>query len=193
MKLLVGFTVAVFCASFFVIQHYSQNKPIKTSEDSSLVAVEKADLSSLNLLSVLFYVDSLKTVTKGNFSYQVKHKKILNINLHSGQIVERNDIDTEERSFCLKAEVLSQLNSVLTTSKVCQFNKKSAQADQMCAQVVRSPYLEVLSSTESFQLGSASDSCGSNGVDLCNHEQKLKLLDITTALGRTYQDMKCSQ
>jgi hypothetical protein len=190
MKLAV-LTTLVFVVSFFAFQHYNKSKSQKSAGYGDYTVTELADLSQKNLLSAIFYVDAVKTLQKASYSYQVKHQKILTLNLQSGKIIEKNDLDAEENFFCLGAESLEALNALFLQAKVCKFDKKESSDDVICAQVVKPAYLDVMSSTENYQLGFSSDGCGTSTVDMCDEVQRAKLADLIKSLGKTYTEKTC--
>lgn len=190
MKLVIA-TAIIFVVSFFTFQHYNKSKSQKSAAFSDYTVTELADLSQKNLLSGIFYVDALKTLQKSNYSYQVKHQKILTLNMQSGKIIEKNDLDAEERSFCLAAESLQALNSLLLQAQVCKFDKKESSDDVICTQVVKPAYLDLATSAENYQLGFASDGCATNTVDLCDEGQRLQLSDMIKKIGKSYTEKIC--
>lgn len=167
MKLAV-LTVIAFVISFFAFQHYNKSKSQKSAGYSDYSVTELADLSQKNLLSAIFYVDAIKILQKAKHSYQVKHQKILTLNLQSGKIIEKNDLDAEEKSFCLGVELLEVLNVLLLQAKVCKFDKKESSEAVICMQVVKPAYLDIMSLIENYQLGFVLDGCGTSMVDLCD-------------------------
>jgi hypothetical protein len=183
-------TAVVFVISFFAFHNYNKNKSKKSKAYSDYSVTELADLSQKNLLSAVFYADALKTVKKGNSSFQVKHQAILTLNMQSGKIIERNDLDSEERTFCISEESLQSLNNLLMQSKVCKFEKTQS-AQVVCAQVIKPAYLDLMLSTENFSLGYASDSCGTSTVDLCDESQRVQLAALIKDLGQSYSDKTC--
>jgi hypothetical protein len=190
MKLIV-LTAIAFVISFFSFQYYNKSKSQKSADYGEYAVSELADLSDKNLLSSVFYLDAVKTLQKSNYSYQVKHQKNLTLNLQSGKIIEKNDLDSEQREFCLAAESLQTLNALLQKAKICKFDKKESSDASICTQVVRPAYLELMTSTENYQLGFASDGCASNFVDLCDEGQKLKLSDVIKQIGKSYSEINC--
>lgn len=190
MKLAVVTAIA-FIISFFAFQHYNKGKSQKSAGYSDYSVTELADLSQQNLLSAIFYVDAVKTLQKANHSYQVKHQKILNLNLQSGKIIEKNDLDADEKVFCLGAESLQALNGLLLQTKVCKFDKKESSDNIVCAQVVKPAYLDLMTTVENYQLGFAADSCETSTVDLCDLDHRAKLAELIKNLGKTYAEKTC--
>lgn len=189
MKLFAA-SVLVFIVSFISFQQYTKIRSQKPATYSDYVVTELADLSQKNLLSSVFYAEAVKTLKKANHSYQVKHQIILNLNMQSGKIIEKNDLDSEERIFCLSTELLESLNALLLRSKVCQFEKTQS-SEVMCAQVVKPAYLDLMTSTENYKLGYSPDSCSNSTVDLCGEAQRLELADLVKTLGKSYADKTC--
>ena len=189
MKLLV-LACAALIASFFSFQYFSKNNTNKSKLDNDYVVTELGDLSQKNLLSAVIVIEDLKTLKKADFSYQVKFNKTLNLNLQNGKVIERTDLDATENIFCLSAEALQSLNAVLIKSKVCKFEKKQV-TDQICAQIIKPAYLDLLTSTENYQLGYAPDSCANVTIDLCDQKTQLELLDLVKKLAHSYSEKKC--
>ena len=187
---IVALVIIVFCASFFSLQYFTQNNTNKSDEYGDYLITEIANLSEKNLLSAVIFFEDVQTLKKGQFSYQVKYQKNLNLNLQSGKVIEKNDLNNEQKVFCLSSESMQMLNSLLGQATICKFEKKQS-TGQVCAQVVKPAYMDVLTSTENYQLGYASDSCAQSFIDLCDKDFQFKLHDLIKKISNSYAEKTC--
>lgn len=187
---------SVLC--FFVVMFSFQNcqkaphpDEISNSSDNlSSQNVSKVDLQKEQLESVNFIVQDVKPFVRGGNTIDIKYNKSLKIDMDNGVIVESNDIDNTTAQFCLTDELKSELQTIIKSAQVCTLEgKKSGQA---CAQVIVPPYAQITTDKDQFDLGSASDSCGSNSQDLCGEYSDM-LKAFLQNLKTKYQSMSCPQ
>lgn len=149
---------------------------------------QKIDLNHEVVESVnLIYQDS-KVVSKANNSYTVVYNKTLQVDLNTGIILESSDIETVTANYCLTEALKNELVSILKSSQVC---KSGAQVSgQVCGQSMKLPYAQLITSRDQFDLGSASDTCGSNAIDLCDAQPDL-LKGYIQNLKSQYKQLSC--
>lgn len=190
-KVVVG---AITAALIILFSFQNCQKPpypdvISSQNLQSVGSSDKIDLNQEAVDSVSFLVQETKIVTKAGNSYQINYNKILNINLKTGVLSEGSDLGSETVNYCLTESLKNELVSILKSSQVCR-TQPSLPAGVVCTQAVKLPYAQVFTSREQFDLGSASDGCGSNGVDLCDDQSNF-LKAYIEALNKQYQQMVC--
>ena len=77
-----------------------------------------------------------------------------------------------QKVYCLSDELKSELESILKVATICK-NENEKPIDQVCAQDLKKPYAKILTEKNQYELGSATDSCGTGAVDLCGDEPLL--------------------
>jgi hypothetical protein len=158
---------------------------------SNTVSATKVDLNAEAVDSVQFMMEDTKVVSRAGNNYQVKYNKTLEINLQTGGMTETSDVDSAVNTYCLSETMKNELVSILKSSQVCRSENKLA-AGRVCAQSVKLPYASVTTSSGSYDLGWASDACGSNTIDLCD-DQANTLKGFIAAVKSNYTQMACSQ
>ncbi len=78
-----------------------------------------------------------------------------------------------DRKYCLSESLKENVTSLLSSSSVCKGGYKVTEG-LVCAQALIEGYASIITNRDSFHLGSATDSCGSNSVDLCEGSDQLK-------------------
>lgn len=155
----------------------------------SSVANNKVDLKNESIESVNFLIEENKTVQQAGHTYQVKYLKNLQIDLGTGIILESSDVDTNTENYCLTDELKSELIILLSSSQVCT-TQPDIPANTLCTQVMKMPYAQVLTDKQQYNLGSATDGCGSNSVDLCDEQANL-LKGYLQSLKQKYKQLSC--
>lgn len=91
------------------------------------------------------------------------------IDLNSGQIQLLDADEKFVRHYCLNEKFKTDLANILYGSKVCKTNPQLPEGT-VCAEIFKMPYAEVETENDVVPLGSASNSCGSNSIDLCDDQ-----------------------
>lgn len=159
-------------------------QPIRAVASSS-----KIDLNQEAVLSVNFVVQDTKVITKAGNSYQINYNKILQIDLKTGIISESSDLSSEILTYCLTEALRNELVSILKSSQVCKL-QQNLPAGTVCSQVMKMAYAQVFTTREHYDLGAASDGCGSNSMDLCDNQSSL-LKGYIEAVKKQYQQLAC--
>lgn len=187
--------VASVLVSVFVLLISFQNcqKPPYPDElNSSNISAysNRKDLGIDAIQTVTFMVPATQSVTKSGNTYQINYNKLLSINVSTGVITESSDVSATTAQFCLNIALKNELNSILKSSQVCT-KQPVLPAGTMCTQVLKLPYAQLITANSQYDLGSATDGCGSNSVDLCD-EQSVILKGYIEAVKNQYQQMGCS-
>ena len=147
------------------------------------------DLGREVIQKVGFAFAATQTLIKAGNSYQVNYNKVLTIDVNSGAIIESSDIAPTKSDYCLSAALKNELVSILKSSQVCT-RQPVLPAGTMCTQVLKLPYAQVVTAKAQYELGSATDGCGSNSVDLCDDQANI-LKGYIEALKKQYQQLSC--
>lgn len=191
MKIAISFGVLGLCV-LLVFQNCNKgpgagNEPLKVG--SMLTVNEKQDLKQKNLTSIAFFVQDVQTVEKGQNKFQMKYTRTLDVDLSNGAIEESSDLKSSVDTYCMPLAWRNELNTILKSSEVCQYNPEIL-PETVCAQVITQPYAELRADEISYDLGAASDSCGSNKIDLCD-QQSVSLQDFMKRLNASFSQMQC--
>ena len=147
------------------------------------------DLSEIELQSISLFLPDSKPVSRAGNTYQINYNRILKIDLQSGQLVESSDLDNITKNYCLSRVLLDELNFILQSSQVCK-TQPNLPADMVCTQSIELPYAQLLAGDKRFDLGSASDGCGTNAIDLCE-DQSLVLKKYIETIKPLYTQLIC--
>ena len=151
---------------------------------------EKVDLSSESMESINFLIEATDTINHpSGHTYQVKYFKNLQIDLVTGIILESSDLNSNTANYCLTDELREELVHILSASQVCT-TQPDIPANTVCTQVMKTPYAQLVTLKQQFDLGSASNGCGSNSVDLCGEQANL-LKGYMISLKQQYQQLSC--
>lgn len=190
MKIILGglTSLLILLLSFQNCQKPPHPDEINQSALNLAGSAQKIDLNQEVVESInLIYQDS-KVVTKASNNYTVIYNKTLQIDLNTGIILESSDIDSNTANYCLTESLKSELVSILKASQVCKAGNQPS--GQVCGQAMRLPYAQLITSRDQFDLGSASDTCGSNAIDLCDSQPDL-LKGYIQNLKSQYKQLPC--
>lgn len=187
--------VASVLASVFVLFISFQNcqKPPYPDElnSSNINAYSnRKDLGIDAVQTIILLVPATQSVIKAGNTYQINYNKLLSINVNTGILTESSDVSATTAQYCLNIALKNELISILKSSQVCT-KQPVLPAGTMCSQVLKLPYAQLITANSQYNLGSASDGCGSNSVDLCD-EQSVILKGFIEAIKNQYQEMSCS-
>lgn len=150
------------------------------------------DLSDKKILQVNFLIQEKQTINRSSGTYDSIVNKTLEINLDNNRINVVSDNEAEladaQSSLCLTDSLKNELESILQSSKVC--NESNKTENQICTQVMRLPYAQIITDQSQIDLGAATDGCGSNSYDLCG-EQATVLKGYISNLKNIYKTLTC--
>lgn len=136
--------------------------------------VEVQSLSEMQVQQVKFFVEQNSEIQKGSHKLFIKTKKNYVLDPDSGVLAELDQPTGDLKTYCLSHELLLEVRSIISRASVCR-GGPVVDSQVACAQVILEPYAEIVTANDVIQLGSASDACGSNKVDLCeDHSSDLK-------------------
>lgn len=155
---------------FFCYQNCSQKQFADETSQNSQNVVSSQKLSDLQVQNLKFFTEKDSELQKGAHTFYVKTKTLYSLDTESGVLAEHDQAADTLNTYCLTTELLNEIRSILGSSSVCQGGKST---DEACAQVIVEPYAELVTANDVIQLGSASDACGSNKVDLCEDQSSV--------------------
>lgn len=151
------------------------------------------DLSDKKILQVNFLIQEKQTINRSSGTYDSIVNKTLEINLDNSRIniVSDNEVETADAplALCLTNSLKNELESILQSSKVCKQSTNKTE-NQICTQVMKLPYAQIMTDQSQIDLGAASDGCGSNSSDLCG-EQATVLKGYISNLKNIYKTLTC--
>lgn len=183
--------IAVFIL-LFSFQNCQNSQHPDEVHDQALNTVGSSSSVELNqkaIESISFIIKDSKIITKAGNTYELVYNKTLQLDLKTGIIVETSDSDNETANYCLSESLKNELISILKSSKVCQ-TQPNLPEGTICSQAMKLPYAQLFTDKEQYDLGSATDGCGSNSIDLCEDQSNL-LKGYIENLKKEYQQMGC--
>lgn len=191
-KLITSITASAF---ILLISFQNCQKPPYPDEINGLnvnavPSLGKIDLSKEEIISINFVIQDTQAVTKAGNTYQINYNKILEIDLKTGIIRESSDLDSTSSTFCLSESLKNELVSILKSSQVCR-KQPTLPSGTVCTQVMKMPYAQLMTLGAQFDLGSATDGCGSNSLDLCDDQPDI-LKGYIEAIKKQYLQLACS-
>ena len=154
----------------FSYQNCSRNNFGDQALQQSENKVEGQSLADMQVQQVKFYTEKNSEMQKGSHKFTVKTKLNYVLDPESGVLAEHDQATGDLKTYCLSHELLLDVRSIISKSSVCQSGPSATEA---CAQVIQEPYAELVTANDVIQLGSASDACGSNRVDLCEDQSSV--------------------
>ncbi len=131
-------------------------------------------LADENLQRLQFKAEEVVQVPHVSTSFSLIKSFIYDFDLSNGDF-DIVDSDTQSHTkYCLTEEMKAQVNAILNGDLICK-KKSQVQEGTVCAQVISTGYSTLVTHRDEFHLGSSSDSCGSNSIDLCANKDQLKI------------------
>jgi len=158
-------------------------------EGSQKAQATRIDMVAANISKVSFYMKEAQTMTRSGQSFSVMMRKQLSINLATGVLTETFDEANSTRTYCLPDSMKNELSSMIEESQVCKWGHVS-EAGELCSMALILPYAEVTAGEEMWALGSATDGCGNNAVDLCDNRSDI-LRQWASAMNQSYSGYTC--
>ena len=170
-----------------------QNCNKNMAGDAPSTAVSNVQLTKFGLVddalkSVKFFIQDSEIMTRAGNTFTVKYNKILDIDLQTGDIEESNDLNDAVSLFCLPDNLKTELIAILNDSEVCK--AQSPETVKACTQALKTPYCELETGRDVYSLGSATDGCGHNAVDLCDDRASV-LKAFIDKVNANYSNYSC--
>lgn len=170
---LSGVAGLVILASFQNCQKapYQDEISSLSKNASGTSSSNKVNLSEQRVDQVQFISKGPQTVTNNGKTYSLVVNTTQQVDLATGKISVSSDASADVQAYCLTDSLKNELLNIVKASSVCKSTAQSSA--QACSQVLKLPYARIITSNEQFELGSATDGCGSNAVDLCDDQPSL--------------------
>lgn len=166
-KMKIKSVIFLVIVLFFSYQNCSQKQFADETSQQSQNIVSSQKLSELQVQNLKFFTEQDSEIQKGDHKFYVKTKTLYSLDTESGVLAEHDQAADTLNTYCLNTELLNEIRSLISSSSICRSGRSTAEA---CAQVIVEPYAELVTVSDVIQLGSASDACGSNKVDLCEDQ-----------------------
>lgn len=111
-------------------------------------------------------------------AYNVKGSTLMGIdlNLENGNLYIA--YGSKNSDYCVNFDKIHELKLLIDSSEICR-KQPSVPPGQVCSMAFKIPYAIITYQDENQALlGSATDGCGSNGVDLCSSQRKQQLVAL---------------
>ncbi len=190
MKIYFGFGAIAIVAVLAFQNCNKRPSSIDESAGQQEALVNRVDMSVADVSKIDFYVPDVQTAGKPGHTYSLKYNKTLSINMITGVITESNDVNSSTRTYCLPEEMKAELVAILEASQVCMWGNTSG-SGVMCGMAMQLPYAEVRMGNEIMGLGSATDTCGNNAVNLCDSRDEV-LKAFIDKLNANYSSYSCN-
>ncbi len=189
-----------FIAGFVILFSFQncQNPPhmdeISTiAVNGQIVSGGKITLSEHQIKGLQLVSKFQETIVKNGTSFSVISDRRYDFAFDGSNLkkefIASSELNAASDTFCLNDELKNELQSILVSASICE--KSDQDADQLCAAVILPEYASLQTEADSYSLGAATDSCGSNSVDLCGSEPDL-LKGYTKHLDSQLQNLKCN-
>lgn len=174
---IIGFSIAVGLITLLSFQNCQKApyqdeinlaKNVTTSGGTSL----KVNLAEQRVSEVQFLSEENQPIVKGGRTYTVIVNTTTFVDLATGKLKVVSDVDGGAQNYCLTEDLKNELLNIVKTSSVCKVGNQ-VPAGSACTLALKLPYARIVTTNEQFDLGGASDGCGSNAVDLCEQQSNL--------------------
>lgn len=187
----IGVILATVAFGFVAFQNCQQSPhPNEINSDHDVDAkAGSIDLRGEKISQVSFSFQEDETVTRNSGSYVVHVNKNMVVALPSGHVSVTSDLDNTGKAYCLTETLTNELIGILKSAKICKNEEKPAEG-KVCAQVYKMPYASVITEKATYELGSATDGCGSNSADLCGEHAAI-LKGFYESVKANYKSFTC--
>lgn len=139
-----------------------------------LPSSSKVSLSSQNLQELEFFLSVPEKITRAGRTYDVMGTRAFKFVVESGRVSGVFQVSSEElntiSNHCLTKSQNAELQGILSSASLC---KAQIDPDKICTQALVPAYARIVTASADYDLGAATDGCGTNSVDLCGTERDL--------------------
>ena len=130
------------------------------------------NLADKKISSFAFTGRENEEVMKNGTAFTIVTDKIYQLDLLTGKMTSESEFTQVQKHYCLTDSLKNELNSILKSSSVCA-NSPEPTTKEECAQSLKPGYAKIGSDQGQYDLGAATDGCGSNSIDLCGDSSNL--------------------
>lgn len=154
------------------------SESVSTQNEQTIV------LANESLQGLQFKASQVSQVVHGSSTVSVVKSLVYSFDLANGEFHVVDQSAQTDLKYCLSESLKSQVTALLSAASVCKGGPKVADG-AVCTQAIQEGYANIITNRDEFQLGSASDGCGSNSVDLCDGSVQLKdwFANVQSSLG----------
>lgn len=148
---------------------------LKNSSESTFINDKQTiPLQNEKLERLQFKVMNLQNGLTVKNSYPISSTKH-DVDLMNGvvYVTHPGQNDLVAVKYCLTPDLLKIINSLLYSDSIC-ISSPPRKEGSVCSQVLKEGYASLMTNRDEFELGSATDSCGSRTIDLCQNSEKVK-------------------
>ncbi len=144
---------------------------------SKSVQLQPAGSTNINLagqkLNTFEFVGRENEQTEKNGTvFTIVTDKIYQFDFFTGKMTSESEFTQVQKHYCLTESLKSELIGILKASSICAITKTVAE-NQVCTQSLQTGYAKVTTNQAQYNLGAATDGCGSHSVDLCDDNANL--------------------
>ena len=143
------------------------------SESISASDVRTISLANEKLERLQFkFSESLQNGPTSKYTNNIPVKHDVDLMTGTVYVTHPGQDDLVAVKYCVNSESLKEINQLLYSDSICK--SSIIRQGVVCAQVIQEGYAALLTNREEFELGSATDSCGSHKIDLCKDSELVK-------------------
>lgn len=173
----------------FSYQNCSYPKEKSTpSENSNQISI----LANENVRSITFLSTENTVVQQNSKTFTLVSQNSYFVDYASGEITKSVQATSSNENYCLSESLLNELHDIISSSTVCKIENKQLDG-QVCSQAYRYGYAQIQTGKETLDLGSGSDGCMTNKIDLCKQSSSDMLKGWFLAIKNQLSHLNCSQ
>jgi len=164
----------------------------KPPYDSTISNDSKAfvNLANENIQKISFVSNENTTVQQSSSSYTLVSQKLYTIDFLTGEILKTSDVGMAAIKYCLSSSLLTELRDIINSSQVCKIETIKP-SGQVCAAMIQQGYAQIITNRDQINLGSTTDGCGTNKIDLCSGAASDMLKGWFTAVTNQLPQLIC--
>ncbi len=166
-----------------------------SSNGQIIMNSNKVTLSDHSIKNLQLFSKVQETMTKNGNSFSMIISRKYDFVFEGSILRSEFNVSSENsdlvQTLCLTAELKSELQSILASASICKKSEEIHDSSLICAAVITPGYATLQTETEAYDLGAATDSCGTNSVDFCDSEASL-LKGFIKHLDSQLLNLKCN-
>lgn len=139
------------------------------------------DLNDSQIQNLVFTDRMPVQMNQSGKTYTLLDLVQFSIDWQSGVVQQMTSQNQLMGKYCLNAEGLASLKALLSAGQVCEY-RNTTSANQACSQIMVPGYMKLVTDDGSVEVGSQSDSCGTQWTDFCD--------DRSSALKEWFKTLK---
>ena len=148
-----------------------------------------AELDQAQIQNLIFTERMPVQMNHSGKTYTLLDLVQFSIDWQSGVVQQMNSQNQLMAKLCLKKESLDSLKALLLAGQVCEFRNQHS-ANQVCSQMIVPGYLKFVTSDGAVEVGSQSDSCGTQRTEFCD-DRGASIKEWFNALKNNLANLSC--